>query len=200
MATLAGCGEAGEDGASSADTSGSSSMSSSSANASAGSEGEPEFESLIDHEVWEVVDEDDDPLAEHRPEELDCGVGGWYLESDGPELEVDTNLCNYLALAQPSLRPIDVGDTLAIRFYHFDLVAPEPAEAHLRVTVDGNEVWDYEVEIPTDPENNKTPAAVFDETFAAEFSAPLGSEVMLHVHNHGQNTWTFVDLAVAPGP
>ena len=182
------CTDGGEEGASAEDTS---STASGSGSASAGTEGD--FGSLIDQEAWAAIDAVDDPLPDHRPPEVDCDVG-WYIEDE--ELEVDTNLCNYLALVQPSLRPIEVGDTLDVHFYHFDLVAPEPAEAHLQVSVDGNVVWDYLVPIPTDIENNKTPAAVIHETVTAEFSAPLGSAVRVHLHNHGQNTWTFVDLAV----
>jgi len=202
--TSGACAGLGEDGAASGDGSESvsdSSMSAGSASAGTAESGGESPGSLIDHAAWVTLAAEDDPVSEHRPAEIDCGVGGWYLEDTGavPKLEVDTNQCNYLALSQPSLRAITAGDTLQVSFYHFDLVAPEPAEGHLQLRVDGNVVWDYLIPIPTDEENNKTPAAFIDETVVVEFDAPAGAEVYLHLHNHGQNTWNVVDLALVEG-
>ena len=159
-------------------------------------ESEPVFETVIDHAQWESLDAIADPLADHRPDPVECGLGGWYLENDGLELEIDMLVCNYLALRQSSLRAIEQGKLLRIGFYHFDLVAPEPAQGHLQLSVDGELVWDYLVDIPSDPELGKTPADFVSETFPAPFSAPAGSEVLFHVHNHGQNTWALRKLEV----
>jgi hypothetical protein len=144
-----------------------------------------EWASLIDHEQWQVLDAAADPLADHRPELVECGLAGWYLET--AKLEVDTNFCNYLAVAQPSLVALEQGQTVQVIFYHFDLVAPEPALAHVSILVDGEVLWEQEITIPGD-------ANVFLEEFPSPITAELGSEVVFHLHNHGQNTWVLQDL------
>lgn len=151
-----------------------------------GSEFTGEFESLIDHALWEQAEADVDPLAGHRPTQIDCGIAGWYLENG--YLEIDTNFCNYLALRQPSRAPIHEGAKLRLGFYHFDLVAPEQALAHVALLVDGQLLWEQEVEIPG-------PAMVYEHEFVAPHSAPAGAELVFHLHNHGQNTWTLQSIS-----
>jgi hypothetical protein len=146
---------------------------------------EPEFVSLIDHAAWEFAPAEEDPLADHRPEMVECGVAGWYVLDQ--ELEVDTNFCNYAAIRQPILEPIPACATIGIAFYHFDLTAPEPAQAHAAILLDGQIIWEQMIEIPGD-------AAVYEEKIPAPFAAPAGSEIMLHLHNHGQNTWALLEL------
>ena len=149
-----------------------------------------EFVSLIDHTQWAAVDADDDPLAEHRPATVECGIAGWKIENEG--LDVDTNYCNYLALAQPSLTTITEGRRVRLGFYHFDLVTADPGVAHVAVLVDGALLWEQEIEIPGTP---KVPAAVYELEFEAPLSAPAGATVVFHLHNHGQNTWVLQSLS-----
>lgn len=164
-------------------------------------EDELELLTLIDHRAWEPLDAVLDPLAEYRPAVVECGVAGWYLENEDREVEVDTNFCNYLALRQPSLQAIRPGQVLRVNFYHFDLVAPEAAQGRLRLSVDGHVIWDYIVEIAEDPtgETNgaRAPAVFAEEAVIADFCAPEGADVMLHVYNHGQNTWALRDVQVS---
>jgi hypothetical protein len=151
--------------------------------------GSIEAGSLIDHEKWQVLEAGDDPLADHRPEMIDCGLAGWYLETS--KLEVDTNFCNYLGVEQPSLVALEHGQMVKVIFYHFDLVAPEPALAHVAIMIDAQVLWEQEIAIPGD-------ANVFVEEFASPISAALGSQVVVHLHNHGQNTWVLQDLIAIP--
>ncbi|NVB38719.1 hypothetical protein G6O69_12835 [Pseudenhygromyxa sp. WMMC2535] len=154
--------------------------------------GDAGFVSLIDHANWITVDAPDDPLVDERPESVECGIAGWYIEGedvDDPLLEVDTTYCNYLALSQPSLAQIREGAEMEFDFYHFNLTAPEPAQAHLAVHVDGELLWETWIDIPGS-------AQVFTESFTAPFDAPEGASVMMHLHNHGQNTWGIQDLRV----
>jgi len=150
---------------------------------STGSPGE--FEPLIDHTMWAAVDADDDPLVEHRPADIQCTIAGWFLENDA--LEVDTNYCKYLAIGQPSLVAVTEGRRVQVNFYHFNLVAPEPALAHIAITIDGALLWEQEIEIPG-------AAMVYQLEFEAPFSAPAGSPVVFHLHNHGQNTWALQSI------
>ena len=143
---------------------------------------------LVDHELWEQIEAAEDPLADHRPQTVECGIAGAFLEFD--RYEVDTNFCNYLAVRQPSLGAIEEGQILELGLYHFDLTAPEPAEAHVAMLVEGEIMWERTIPIPG-------PGSVFDESFASPISAPAGSEVVFHLHNHGQNTWALQHFRLA---
>lgn len=145
-----------------------------------------EFTTLIDQDMWEVVPEAEDPLAEHRPAAFDCGPSAWFLEAD--MVEVDTTLCNYLALRQPTLAAIELGMPMHVGLYHFDLVAPEQAQAHVAILIEGEVVWEEFVEIPAT-------ARIYDIEFDAPLSAPAGAEMILHLHNHGQNQWALQDFS-----
>lgn len=150
-----------------------------------------EFASLIDHLLWEDVDPADDPLPDHRPEMVVCGLAAWYYEPESAALEIDTNVCNYLEVGQPSLVAVEQGQTMQVILYHFDLVALEPATAHVAILLDGQVLWEREIAIPGE-------ADVYVEEFESPISAELGSPVVLHLHNHGQNTWRLQELQVKP--
>ena len=130
-----------------------------------------------------------DPFTEHRPDEVACSRAAWGGEAGA--LELDSGLCNYFALAAPTLVTIEPGDRIGIRAFHDDLAAAEPAVAHLALFVDGHGIWDQEVAIPSPP----TPYSL---DVIADFAAPAGSPVALHLHNHGVNNYRLVELTVAP--
>jgi hypothetical protein len=157
--------------------------------AGAGTGETDEFGSLIDHQQWQVVDAAADPLADHRPESVDCGSDGWLVEAT--TLEVRTDFCNYLAVGQPSLVALEQDQLVQVIFYHYDLVAPEPALGHVAIMIDGQMLWEQEIAIPGD-------ANVFIEEFASPITAELGSQVVFHLHNHGPNAWVLQDLQTMP--
>ncbi|MEP5763486.1 MAG: hypothetical protein ABJ308_02795 [Halieaceae bacterium] len=142
---------------------------------------------LVDVDAWLMQDAGEDSLAEHRPVPVDCPDNSWYNE-DGA-LEVETGYCNYLSLAQPTLVDINAGDQLHIVLWHGDLAFEEPAAAHVAVSIDGKLLWEAEVEIPADAE-------IFDTRVDVPFAAPAGSTVEYHLHNHGFNSWTLLQLEV----
>lgn len=142
---------------------------------------------LIDVDDWEEQSSGQDSHAAHRPAEVDCPSNSWYNE-DGA-LEVETGNCNYLSVSQPSHVPVASGDKLHIVLWHGNLAFEEPATAHVAVTIAGNTVWQANVDIPTDAE-------IFDLRVPIDFDAPQGSKVEYHVHNHGYNTWTLLQLEV----
>lgn len=145
-----------------------------------------EFAPLIDHARWSTIDATDDPLGDHRPAEVTCTIAGWYVEND--KLEINTNYCNYLAISQPTLAAVTEGRKIALGFYHFNLIAPESGFAHLAIVIDGKILWEQEIAIPG-------AAWVYALEFEAPFGAPAGSTLVLHLHNHGQNTWTLESIA-----
>jgi hypothetical protein len=152
--------------------------------------------SAIDHEMWVQLEAEDDPLAAHRPDAIDCGPLGWEIEFDG--FEVETIGCNYMAAGQPTLVELCAGDQLHFDFQHYNLVSNGPAQAHAAVLVGDQVLLDYTVDI--DPELG-TQARKWDEMIEVARDLPAGSPVYLHIHNHGFNTYKLLDveLVLPPG-
>ena len=142
---------------------------------------------LVDGVIWEPLPESEDPLPDHRPDEVVCSEAAWYPELGG--LEVDTALCNYVSLTQPLQESIAVGDGLEVLAWHQSLWAEEAAQAHVAILVNGKILWEQIIDIPGD-------AAIYDGDWKAETSASAGSPVVLHLHNHGYNSWQFNALTV----
>ncbi len=140
---------------------------------------------LLDPEAWVEAESDHDPLPQHRPDPWICPLSAW-----GPEfgaLEVTTQECNYLSVAQPLAHAIAVGDPLKVTAWWQTLIAAEAAEGHLALFVDGELLWEEWVQIPGD-------ADVREVVFESPLAAPAGAEVIFHLHNHGYNSWTFAGL------
>ena len=148
--------------------------------------GDPEL--LLWGEAWQAGAAGD-PFPEHRPGQVSCNRAAHRTEYGA--LELDTGLCNYFVLSTPTLQDVLPGDRISVRAFHEDLAALEPAVAHLAVAIDGHVVWDQEVSIPSAP----TP---YDVDVIADFEAPAGSPAVLHLHNHGVNTYRVIDVRVTP--
>jgi mono/diheme cytochrome c family protein len=140
---------------------------------------------LIDVNDWAVQAAADDSHASHRPAAVECPDNSWYNE-DGA-LEVETGFCNYLSVSQGSKAALGQGDNLHLVLWHGNLAFEQKATAHVAITIAGKTVWQEEVEIPTD-------ANIYDLRIPIDFDAPAGSKVEFHVHNHGYNTWTLLQL------
>jgi hypothetical protein len=146
---------------------------------------------FVDHERWELAD--DDPWPDHAPDPVDCSELAWSYETQGGEasLEVRTDDCNYLVVRQDSVRAAQAGDELQFRLWHFDLIQFEPAVAHVGVRLDGETVFDVEVDIPGDAE-------MIRQELLLDRDVPAGAPVIFHLHNHGANTWNMVEMSVNP--
>ncbi|NVB38664.1 hypothetical protein G6O69_12555 [Pseudenhygromyxa sp. WMMC2535] len=138
-----------------------------------------------DLEAWAVLDAEADPLADHRPETIECPLGAWREEYG--ELEVQTGVCNYLALGQGSLVDLEVGDQVVVDLWHDALDAAEPAVAHVALLVDGEIIGEQEVDIPS-------AAQVLRFEWEASAAISAGAPVVFHLHNHGYNAWTLVEV------
>jgi hypothetical protein len=137
--------------------------------------------------VWMPVPAETDPLAAHRPADVNCPLGGWLFEPQG--LEINTLQCNYAMFGQPARAAIVKGARVVASLYHFDLVAEAPATAHVALLVGDSLVWEQEIAIP-----GKANAYAID--VPAPFAADPGTPVYFHLHNHGQNTWTLGAIEV----
>lgn len=146
---------------------------------------------VIDHSAWESYDAADDPFRDHRPALVECGTEGWQIEAG--TLEIQTEFCNYAALAHPSLVDIPAGSTLSVSFWHLLLTAPEPAQAHVALAFGEDVAWETYVDIPRDTD-------IVEQTFTLDHPVEAGVPVRFHLHNHGQNSWTFASLAIVAGP
>jgi hypothetical protein len=152
----------------------------------AGDSGEElEWEPLVDPSDWTPAELEQDPLASHRPAMVDCGIDGWRIEAG--ELEIDTNACNYAALSTPTIVEIEEGADMRLILRHYDLVAPDPAEAHAALSVDDELLWEATIAVPG-------PADVIEANWTAPRDFSIGDTVTVHLHNHGQNTWIFGPL------
>ncbi len=144
---------------------------------------------LVTAEAWVQLEAAADPYVEHRPDPVECGLGGIFVEEG--ELDIDTNLCNYVMIEQPGLAPVRAGDTLTLAMRHFDLTAPEPATAHVALLLNETLAWERTLLIPG-------PAEVISVDFEAPIDLPEGEPVRFHLHNHGQNTWILTGVTVTP--
>ncbi|MCA9710508.1 MAG: hypothetical protein KDK70_32000 [Myxococcales bacterium] len=149
---------------------------------------------LVDHAAWMPLAAGDDPLPSHRPAEGDCGPVGAHLEGTGYEIE--TAACNYCARWQPSQVEIRAGDTLAISAFHETLASIEAGQAHMALLLGSWPVWQEFIPIPASP--GVVDATPFSEQLVIDIDVPAGTPVVLHLHNHGYNSWTLLDVEVRP--
>jgi hypothetical protein len=142
---------------------------------------------LVDVDAWDEQAAGADSFPGHRPADTDCPDSSWYNE-DGA-LEVETGYCRYLSLVQPSLTEVKAGDSLHLVLWHADLAFEQPATGHVAITIAGNLVWEQSIAIPAE-------ANIYDLRIPVTFDAPPGSAIEFHLHNHGYNSWTLLELEV----
>ena len=151
---------------------------------------------LVDHEAWSRTEPTNDPLAEHRPETVDCkesAIERRPLQGE-PSISVHTKFCNYASVTQELDCAVREGESLYLRLFRSRLDFPEgeDVEAHVALLLDGSVVWEDTVAIPNDRSN------LYTETWTAKRRYPEGTSVTYHVHNHGSNTWSLIDFTTAP--
>ncbi|HEX6240653.1 MAG TPA: hypothetical protein VFZ61_07165 [Polyangiales bacterium] len=148
--------------------------------------------SLASPDLWQVLDAAADPFPD-RPASVDCGPAGVVAEllSEERVLGVETGFCDYLTATQPALRAVQAGDVLKVRLWHFELAAPEPAEAHAVLQVDGLSVLDERIPIPQ-------PGGLIVRQLRVQRDIAQGAPMHFHLHNHGANSWALVEVSAGP--
>lgn len=145
----------------------------------------PEPEPLVDHWSWAPVAQEEDPMPEHRPDEVDCPVSAWGWENGA--LEVQTGLCTYAVLGQPPQVPLRRRDRIVGDIWHEDLDAAEPATGHVALLLGDTVLWEATAAIPG-------PAATWSFDVPIPRDADLDAPIIVHLHNHGWNSWTIGTL------
>lgn len=141
-------------------------------------------EGLFTHEAWAPVSEADDPVADHRPADVDC-EHGW--QAEGSTLEVDTAICAYLALGQPLTAKLPRGTRLTGGVSHDTLIADGLEEGHFGLWLGGERLWEVFVDIPGPADFH-----AFDVTLEQPVEA--GAELVYHLHNHGVNSYRLLPI------
>lgn len=142
--------------------------------------------SLIEPLAWDVQPKNRDIWLDHRPEDIDCPRDTGFLVEDD-ELEIRTEFCNYLSLSQQSLLDMPSGTELEFTMSHSDLNFNAPATAHVALSINSTTIWESNVDIPS-------PNAIIKETLTLPIGVSRGDPIAIHVHNHGDNTWTIHSL------
>lgn len=153
--------------------------------------GEPE--PLVAVRGWERVVGAADPFAGEGGSDEACDVAGVQVYNFGSELSLDvgTDKCPRVTMAQPALRAIGEGDVIALRGWHEPLTATAPAEAVVALAIDGEELWRAAYPIPSES------GPMLGE-LAAPRAFPAGAQVAWHLHNHGKNSYHLFEVVVRP--
>jgi hypothetical protein len=138
---------------------------------------------LVSAERWAPAVED--PFPAHQPPVIDCPPDASRIEPQG--LELDTGRCGYFLLTQPSLADLRPGDRVEVALLHQRLTAPDSTHAHVAIAIGDDVLWEREIPIPGD-------AQLFQDLVEIDHPAPAGTPIVLHLHNHGFNTYTLLAL------
>ncbi|HYQ15237.1 MAG TPA: hypothetical protein VEQ58_05765, partial [Polyangiaceae bacterium] len=118
---------------------------------------------------------------------------GFRYEAAQGWLELDTTFCQWITVETKALRGVEAGQQLKVDFSHYDLDAPLPTQATLRLRFGSCDAWSEAIPIPG-------PANVEHAELASPCALDLADEesstIFFHLDNHGQNTYQLQGLAV----
>ncbi|MEY3012632.1 MAG: hypothetical protein RIT45_1367 [Pseudomonadota bacterium] len=144
---------------------------------------------LIDHDQWTVVPLAEDPFAT-EPAAADLPTPWTCAEAavltEGGMLEIDTDYCNFVTVRTTMQDEIRVGETVRLLFWHLYLFSDPASEGVAELRVGGETWWRLETPIPAQE-------AIHKPKKTADRAIPAGTEILLHVHNHGANSWRLLD-------
>ncbi|MGM0559018.1 MAG: hypothetical protein ACQEVA_21720 [Myxococcota bacterium] len=146
---------------------------------------------LVSPNSWAVIEASEDPV-EDAPDTVICDPeNGTKIEQLNGEAAfgVSTRACEYVAVRQATLNPVSAGDTVFVRAWHFELTAPEEAEAHLAVALDGETIWEERIPIPSGE------GGLLTHEWTAPRDIPVGTEIVFHAHNHGNNEYYLIEVS-----
>jgi len=135
-------------------------------------------------EDWVPVEASADPFDD-RPADVRCPPHG--ARPEDTHFEVETDVCRYGTFVHPV--PVDLapGDTIEATVWHLALWAPERSEGHAAIMLGDRLLWERRVPIPGQE-------AIYPIAVTLDASAPAGTPLYFHVHNHGANAWRLLDV------
>jgi hypothetical protein len=141
---------------------------------------------LVAASAWDITSQNRERFPDHRPASVDCPQDkGWIVEGDA--LEIRTEFCNYAALTQQALLDLAPGTELELVLSHSTLNFNAPANAHIALSIGDHTVWEKHIPIPSE-------GALYKETVTLPVAVGSGDAIQLHLHNHGDNAWSFHSL------
>lgn len=135
---------------------------------------------ILGFSSWEVLAESEDPWLAMRDATDGCSNPAPRVEEG--TLEFDTKLCGSFSVRAPLLAGLRPGDVVTLVGSHSTLLSDVPAVGHLEVRVDDAPLFAYEARIPG-------PASIITLDATVTQCAPAGSNLLIHVRNHGANSW-----------
>ncbi|QQR91246.1 MAG: hypothetical protein IPJ88_05820 [Myxococcales bacterium] len=140
---------------------------------------------IIDLASAQVLDPEDDPFLQDQPDSFDCQRPLPILEADA--LEFNTANCDYYLVRFPLLKALRVNQSVSILFWYSDLRASEATTGHVAIVINGQLLWEKSPPIPSS-------SRIFQEKVPLTFNAELGEDLIIHLHNHGENSWKLGSL------
>jgi hypothetical protein len=135
-----------------------------------------------------VADPSQDAFADQRPTGTTCDeTMGLGIDPIGFAFEIKTDLCDYATVHQPTLVPLARGDTIHVRIWHDELRAPMPSFGYVGFAIEREVIWSGTQEIPHAIDTLEGDVVV-------ERDVAAGTELQVHVHNHGINSWNILDV------
>ena len=136
---------------------------------------------LVLADDWVLVHPDDDPTEGVPADQAPCPRRAASVEAGA--LELDTAVCDWITVEAPSRLRVRAGTELELFFFHAALSANEPAEAVMEVHIGEGTTWTHTAPVPSS-------SAFYDEVLVLEQTLRPDDPLVLHVHNHGANTYT----------
>lgn len=151
---------------------------------------EPSVQPLVAVDGWTLLDHTNDVWEEHRAAHKRTCPGGFLVEDDVLEIETDT--CGYVSAVQDTRVDLHAGDAIDLLTWHSALASTTAgARAHYALSFREVPFWELDVAIPAS-------AAVYDEQIPVTEDVPAGTPLVLHLHNHGANSWRLGHLEAVP--
>jgi hypothetical protein len=139
---------------------------------------------------WTILGAEEDPFPTHRAATKRLCPSGF--GEDLGVLDIDTATCSYVSAVAPTRAEVRPGDRISVLAWHQALASTDPlAEGHMAFLLDGEPLWELQVPIPA-------AAEVYDTSVPIDRLVPRGADLVVHVHNHGGNTWRVGHVRAIP--
>ena len=143
---------------------------------------------LISQAAWVPVEDGQDPFSSENIAS-NCGPGGYKVEAT--ILEIETDICPYVTLKQATVDDVEIGDRIKFHFWHLTLISDPPSEAHVVVQLGSQLKFEQRIAIPASEQ-------IYPVSWEVTERIPKGSDMFLHLHNHGYNSYRLSKVEVIP--